>query len=110
MFVTIVVTEIEGSTRVPRRGHRGGRAINGPRGLEEAVSAIARYRHGLRPGADRARQLSREADAGSGDLRQVVASQPEPATPAAVSGVAREHDDAVSDAPHLEHAGNRSCQ
>jgi hypothetical protein len=52
-----------------------------PLGLEEAVSTIPRNGHRLHPGADRARQLSSEADARGSDLGQVVTSQPEPATP-----------------------------
>src|SRR5436190_3759857 len=75
--------------------------------LEEAVSAIPRNQHRLHPGSDRARQLSSEADAGGSDLGQVVTSQPEPATPTPVSGVAREHHHAASHAAHLEQAGNR---
>src|SRR5205085_12616217 len=74
---------------------------------EEAVGAIPRNEHQLHPGSDRAGQLGSEADAGGSDLGQVVTSQPEPATPTPVTGVAREHHHAASHAPHLAQAGNR---
>src|SRR6266508_1170071 len=73
-----------------------------PVGLEESVSAVPWNEHRLHPGSDRAGQLGSEADAGGSDLGEVVTSQPEPATPAPVSGVAREHHDAASHTPHLE--------
>src|SRR5436190_11822161 len=78
-----------------------------PVGLEEAVSAIPRNEHRLHPGSDRAGQLGSEAGAGGNDLRQVVTSQPEPATPTPVSGVASEHHQAARHAPHLAQAGDR---
>src|SRR5207249_8308881 len=61
-----------------------------PVGLEEAVSAVPRNEHRLHPGSDRAGQLGSEADAGGSDLGQVVTSQPEPASPTPVTGVAGE--------------------
>src|SRR5919198_6305933 len=76
-----------------------------PVGLEEAVSAVPRDEHWFYSGSDCAGQFGSEADAGGGDLGQVVTSQPEPATPAAVTGVAGEHPHAASNAPHFAQAG-----
>src|SRR5437763_3504984 len=60
-----------------------------PVGLEEAVSAVPRNEHRLDAGSDRAGLLGqrRPADAEVSDLRQVVASKPEPTTPSGVRGV-----------------------
>ena len=77
-----------------------------PVGLEEAVDAVPRNEHRLHPGSDRAGQLGREADTGR-PPREVVTSEPEPATPAPVTGVAREHHHAASHAPQLAQAGDR---
>ena len=80
-----------------------------PVGLEEAVSAVPRDEHRLHAGSDRAGQLGqrRPADEEVSDLGQVVAGQPEPATPSGVTGVVREHHHAASHAPHLAQAGDR---
>src|ERR1022692_2143302 len=80
-----------------------------PVGLEEAVRAVPRNEHRFHPRSDRAGLLGqrRPADAEGSDLGQVVTSQPEPATPAPVTGVELEHHHAASHAPHLEQAGNR---
>src|SRR5215467_3751951 len=80
-----------------------------PVGLEEAVSAVPRNEHRLHPGSDRAGQLGQRrppCDEVS-DLRQVVTSKPEPATPSGVTGVVREHHHATGHAPHLAQALDR---
>src|SRR5205085_5554648 len=71
-----------------------------------AVCAVPRNEHRLRPGSDRAAELGGEPDAGGGDFREVVAGEPEPAAPAAVTGVAREDDDPARDTLHLTQAGD----
>ena len=80
-----------------------------PVGLEEAVSAVPRDEHRLRPGPDRAGQLGQRGPAGekAGELGQVVAGEPEPVTPAGVAGVVREHHHAAGHAPHLAQPGDR---
>src|ERR1700722_3186182 len=57
-----------------------------PVGLEEAVHAVPRDEHRLRPGSDRAGQLGQRRTACDefSDLGQVVTSQPEPAMPCGV--------------------------
>src|SRR5205085_7340803 len=80
-----------------------------PVGLEEAVSAVPRNEHRLDAGSDRVGLLGqrRAADAEVSDLRQVVASKPEPTTPSGVTGVEREDHHAASHAPHLAQARDR---
>jgi hypothetical protein len=80
-----------------------------PVGLEEAVSAVPRNRHPLHAGSDRAGLLGqrRPADAEVSDLRQVVASKPEPTTPSSFTGVELEHHHTASHAPHLAQARDR---
>src|SRR5215831_9188246 len=80
-----------------------------PVGLKEAVSAVPRDEHRLCPGSDRAGQPGQRrplCDEAS-ELRQVVTSKPEPATPSGVTGVVREHHHAASHAPHLAQPGDR---
>src|SRR5262249_59129303 len=80
-----------------------------PVGLEEAVSAVPRNEHRLHAGSDRAGLLGQRRPAGEkvSDLRQIVASKPEPIAPSGVTGVEREHHHAASHAPHLAQPGNR---
>src|SRR5262249_10648192 len=80
-----------------------------PVGLEEAVSAVPRNEHRLRAGSDRAGLLGyrRPPYEQVSDLRQVVASKPEPTTPSGVTGVEREDHYAASHAPHLAQARDR---
>src|SRR6266705_5687063 len=80
-----------------------------PIGLEEAVRAVPWNEHRLHAGSDRAGLLGqrRPADAEVSDLRQVVASKPEPTTPSGVTGVEREDHHAASHAPHLAQARDR---
>src|SRR5271165_1982258 len=77
--------------------------------LEEAVSAVPRDRHWLYPGSDRAGLLGqrRPADKKVSDLRQIVASKPEPTKPSGVTAVVREHHHTASHAPHLAQASDR---
>jgi riboflavin biosynthesis pyrimidine reductase len=80
-----------------------------PVGLEEAVGAVPRNEHRFRAGSDRAGLLGQRRPAGEkvSDLRQVVASEPEPAMPSGVTGVEGEHHHAASHAPHLAQPGDR---
>src|SRR5450755_3881698 len=80
-----------------------------PVGLEEAVRAVPRNEHRLYPGSDRAGQLGQRRPPYEevSDLRQVVASKPEPTTPSGVTAVVREDHHAASHAPHLAQARDR---
>ena len=76
--------------------------------LEEAVGAVPRDEHRLRPAPDRPgqpRQPARVVNAG--DLRQVVPGEPEPPAPGDFAGVVGEHHHAAGHAPHLAQARDR---
>src|SRR5439155_17838698 len=81
-----------------------------PVGLEEAVGAVPRDGYRLDAGSsDRAGLLEKRwpADEEVSDLGQVVASEPEPTKPSAVTAVVREHHHAASHAPHLAQSRDR---
>src|SRR6266700_3227633 len=80
-----------------------------PVGLEEAVSAVPRNEQRLQAGSDLAGLLGKRRPPYEevSDLRQVVASKPEPATPSGVTGVEGEDHHAASHAPHLAQARDR---
>ena len=96
-------------TDTPRRTRSSRYARPAPVGLEEAVSAVPWNEHRLHAGSDRAGLLGQQRPAYQevSDLRQVVASKPEPAAPSGVTGVVREHHHAASHPPHLAQASDR---
>src|SRR5579884_391606 len=74
-----------------------------PVGLEEAVNAVPWNGHRVDSRSDCTRLPGQRGPASDqvGDLGQIVAGEPEPATPGGLTGVELEHDHAASDAPHL---------
>src|SRR5215469_3377823 len=80
-----------------------------PVGLEETVRAVPRNEHRLYAGSDSTGLLGQRRPSYEevADLRQIIASQPEPTTPCGLTAVEREHHHAACHAPHLAQARDR---